>query len=497
MPSPTHPAPSHSAVLAHYLLGERLNAFGVVGCVLCIAGSLAIVLHAPEERPIASVLQVWTLALQPCARAGDWGLGAGGWHSLLASGWAQPRHASAAAQLTLRQPLYPPPIPTRPPMPGFLLYVFAALSATAYLITQVSPEVQASNILVYVAICSVVGSLSGACRGRGAAGRGGTCVGSVAVCDGGMHRSAAACLLTSASCAEPGSALAVMSCKALGIALKLTAEGDNQLVYPQTYLFAGVVAAAVVTQVGEVGWEGTARLGGDGTLSGRAACLPGSVARQTTQQPTTTNRPATRATTRQPQPPPCHPPAPSSCQMNYLNKALDLFNTAVVTPIYYVMFTTATCAASMIMMREQQTPAQVGWGHGGWVGQPCSGSDHARLAPRGPGLTLAAPLLSPASSTQLLTEASGFVTIVCGTFLLSTTKDVDLPLDAFWGLLIRGGGGGSGGAMNGLSGLGSSRAGMSALATDEEAADGGAGLELVGSGSAAGAKTVPQRRAPR
>ncbi len=45
--------------------------------------------------------------------------------------------------------------------------------------------------------------------------------------------------------------------------------------------------------------------------------------------------------------------------MNYLNKALDLFNTAVVTPIYYVMFTTATIAASMIMMREQQTLAQV------------------------------------------------------------------------------------------------------------------------------------------
>lgn len=51
--------------------------------------------------------------------------------------------------------------------------------------------------------------------------------------------------------------------------------------------------------------------------------------------------------------------------MNYLNKALDLFNTAVVTPIYYVMFTTATIAASMIMMREQQTLAQVGGGRSG------------------------------------------------------------------------------------------------------------------------------------
>ena len=40
-----------------------------------------------------------------------------------------------------------------------------------------------------------------------------------------------------------------MSCKALGIALKLTFEGDNQLAYPQTYIFMMVVAAAVVTQV--------------------------------------------------------------------------------------------------------------------------------------------------------------------------------------------------------------------------------------------------------
>lgn len=29
-------------------------------------------------------------------------------------------------------------------------------------------------------------------------------------------------------------------------------------------------------------------------------------------------------------------------QMNYLNKALDLFNTAIVSPVYYVMFTVLT-----------------------------------------------------------------------------------------------------------------------------------------------------------
>lgn len=66
--------------------------------------------------------------------------------------------------------------------------------------------------------------------------------------------------------------------------------------------------------------------------------------------------------------------------MNYLNKALDLFNTAIVTPIYYVMFTTFTIAASMIMMREQQTARQVGrkglrgrQGRGSGLGSKASG----------------------------------------------------------------------------------------------------------------------------
>jgi hypothetical protein len=33
-------------------------------------------------------------------------------------------------------------------------------------------------------------------------------------------------------------------------------------------------------------------------------------------------------------------------QMNYLNKALDLFNTAIVSPVYYVMFTVLTICKS-------------------------------------------------------------------------------------------------------------------------------------------------------
>ncbi|XP_023936521.2 magnesium transporter NIPA2 [Bicyclus anynana] len=39
-------------------------------------------------------------------------------------------------------------------------------------------------------------------------------------------------------------------------------------------------------------------------------------------------------------------------QMNYLNKALDIFNTNIVTPVYYVMFTVLVIIASGILFRE-------------------------------------------------------------------------------------------------------------------------------------------------
>jgi hypothetical protein len=40
-----------------------------------------------------------------------------------------------------------------------------------------------------------------------------------------------------------------MSVKALGIALKLTFQGQNQLIYPQTSVFAMVVITCVLTQM--------------------------------------------------------------------------------------------------------------------------------------------------------------------------------------------------------------------------------------------------------
>lgn len=55
----------HSAVLAHFILQEKLHILGVLGCVLCVVGSTTIVLHAPHEQQIESVKQVWKLAIEP------------------------------------------------------------------------------------------------------------------------------------------------------------------------------------------------------------------------------------------------------------------------------------------------------------------------------------------------------------------------------------------------------------------------------------------------
>ncbi|KAE9448296.1 hypothetical protein C3L33_19804, partial [Rhododendron williamsianum] len=64
--------------------------------------------------------------------------------------------------------------------------------------------------------------------------------------------------------------------------------------------------------------------------------------------------------------------------------ALDTFNTAIVSPIYYVMFTSFTILASVIMFKD-------------WDRQ---------------------------NPTQIVTEMCGFVTILSGTFLLHKTKDM-------------------------------------------------------------------------
>ncbi|WVY91428.1 hypothetical protein V8G54_036942 [Vigna mungo] len=66
-------------------------------------------------------------------------------------------------------------------------------------------------------------------------------------------------------------------------------------------------------------------------------------------------------------------------------EALDTFNTAIVSPIYYVMFTTLTILASVIMFKD-------------WDGQ---------------------------SGGTIVSEICGFIVVLSGTVMLHATKDFE------------------------------------------------------------------------
>ncbi|GAA96286.1 uncharacterized protein L969DRAFT_42892 [Mixia osmundae IAM 14324] len=181
------------AILASIFLKEQLGKIGRVGCSLCLVGSIIIVLHAPEDKEIKTVDEILGYAVQP----------------------------------------------------GFMFYCAFVLGFSLYMIYKVAPQHGSRNPLIYLSICSLVGSVS------------------------------------------------VMSIKGFGIALKLTFAGNNQLTHASTYVFAVVVVVCIAVQ------------------------------------------------------------------MNYFNKALDLFSTNVVNPIYYVCFSTATIVASLILFRGFNTSGGV------------------------------------------------------------------------------------------------------------------------------------------
>lgn len=79
-----------------------------------------------------------------------------------------------------------------------------------------------------------------------------------------------------------------------------------------------------------------------------------------------------------------------STQINYLNRALDIFNTSIVTPIYYVFFTTSVITCSAILFKE-------------WQDMPVD---------------------------DVIGTLSGFFTIIVGIFLLHAFKDVSFSLSS-------------------------------------------------------------------
>lgn len=148
-------------------------------------------------------------------------------------------------------------------------------------------------------------------------------------------------------------------------------------------------------------------------------------------------------------------------QMNYLNKALDVFNTAVVTPIYYVMFTTLTLTASSIMFKDYalQSPKvrffpPIMFDLSRPIGFYWSPNEAPDINPRrlilvhvvcvmnscfhGDVLSFfsffflksflrnrVCPIGAP-HAQEVISQLCGFVTILAGVFVLHVTKDVEM-----------------------------------------------------------------------
>ncbi|KAM0334159.1 hypothetical protein ACHAQA_001179 [Verticillium albo-atrum] len=137
------------AVLGSYFLNEQLGVLGRLGSAICLLGAVIIVLHAPPDEDIQTIDQILHYAIQP----------------------------------------------------GFLLYIIAVSVFAIIMIYKVAPVYGRKNALIYLLICSTVGSVS------------------------------------------------VMSVKAFGIALKLTFAGNNQFTHPSTYVFMILTTVCILTQM--------------------------------------------------------------------------------------------------------------------------------------------------------------------------------------------------------------------------------------------------------
>lgn len=137
------------AVLASIFLKEELGILGKMGCAICLMGSVIIVLHAPPDKEIETVDEILQYAMRP----------------------------------------------------SFLFYSFLILAYALFMIYKIVPKYGHTNPMIYISICSSVGSIS------------------------------------------------VMSIKAFGIALKLTFAGNNQFTHASTYIFIAIVILCILTQM--------------------------------------------------------------------------------------------------------------------------------------------------------------------------------------------------------------------------------------------------------
>ncbi|XP_052331711.1 magnesium transporter NIPA1 [Oncorhynchus keta] len=106
------------AVLASYILQEQLNVLGKLGCVLCCCGSVVLIIHSPKSESVTSSLEL------------------------------EERLAD----------------------PVFVAYSSLVVLLLVVLMVWVAPAHGTSNIMVYVSICSLLGSFTvTSCKGLGLA----------------------------------------------------------------------------------------------------------------------------------------------------------------------------------------------------------------------------------------------------------------------------------------------------------------------------------------
>lgn len=64
-----------SAILSSYLLGERLNLLGKLGCMLSLVGSTVMVIHAPEEEEVTTLDEMLFKLKEPGTQEVVFGVG--------------------------------------------------------------------------------------------------------------------------------------------------------------------------------------------------------------------------------------------------------------------------------------------------------------------------------------------------------------------------------------------------------------------------------------
>lgn len=211
-----------SAMMASYFLKEKLNLLGKIGCLLCVLGSTLMVLHSPKEAEIQTMEELWDRIIEP----------------------------------------------------GVIILCVILISTAAILILCVAPKYGQKNVLVFVLICSTIGSFT------------------------------------------------VMGAKGFGVAIKETVRGRNEFTNWLTYFMAAIVIVC------------------------------------------------------------------SMFELVYLNKSLDTFNTAIVTPTYYVLFTSFVILFSLVLFKE----------------------------------------FGNMSAEDITGAGIGFIVICCGIFMLNAFKNMNISL---------------------------------------------------------------------